>query len=146
MKLTLTYGKPYVFANADHDDDRTYVFFKGDENGATFEEFRHNPADGSEEDLGSTVFNAYQISLLHQVRAYYLPVGDLNEFFGSAAPICMDDQEASRLYDEYHGIKGANDADDVPFDEVFREASDDEIKRYGTYDSWFGTTTEPETE
>lgn len=144
MKLTLSYGKPYKFSDNRGDEYLTYVFIEGDENGATFEEFRHDPSDGREESTGKVKFDAYQISLLRQVRCYYLPVGELTDFFGSANPVCMDDQEASRLYDEFHGPKGADDAADFPFDEVFREATDEEIKRYGTYDSWFGTTTEPE--
>ena len=55
----------------------------------------------------------------------YFILNDMDGY-GSEYPICVDRKEAERLTREW------NEED---FDEVWREASEDEISEYGRYDS-----------
>lgn len=67
-------------------------------------------------------------------KPYYLPNSDnWDSFFGSESPVCIDREEAERLLYEWHGLPGTND--DMEFDDLWREADEDEIAEYGTYDS-----------
>lgn len=67
-------------------------------------------------------------------KPYYLPTSAYwDSAFGSQFPVCIDHEEAERLLYEWHGLPGAND--DMEFDDLWREADEDEIAEYGTYES-----------
>lgn len=67
-------------------------------------------------------------------KPYYLPTNDHWHFvFQNVEPICIDREEAERLFDEWYGEYGADIGDE--FDDLWREADEDEIAEYGTYDS-----------
>lgn len=60
--------------------------------------------------------------------AYYI-LRDLDGY-GSEYPICVDRAEAERLMREWYN------PDDAPdFDEIWKEASEEDIAKYGRYDS-----------
>lgn len=69
-----------------------------------------------------------------ETKTYYLPTSEnWDTVFWSDEPICIDREEAERLLYEWHGLPGDNT--DVAFDELWREATDEEIDEYGKYDS-----------
>lgn len=60
----------------------------------------------------------------------YLPTDEhWNTVFTNIAPYCLTREEAERLLNEWHGPYGADDG--MEFDELWREASADEIVEYG---------------
>lgn len=67
-------------------------------------------------------------------KTYYLPTADHWHFvFQNAEVICIDREEAERLYNEWYGDYGADIGDE--FDDLWREADADEIEEYGVYNS-----------
>lgn len=70
------------------------------------------------------------------MKTYYLPTDtNWDSVFFNAEPICIDRKEAERLYNEWYGEYGANYGEETEFDDLWREASEEEIKKYGSYDS-----------
>lgn len=66
---------------------------------------------------------------------YYLPTAEYwDSAIGSGEPVCIDREEAERLYNEWHGLYGANNMDEVAFDDIWREATEAEIIEYGVAD------------
>ena len=62
------------------------------------------------------------------MKTYYI-LRDLDGY-GSEYPICVDRAEAERLMREWYN------PDDTPdFDEVWKEATEEDIAKYGRYDS-----------
>lgn len=62
------------------------------------------------------------------MKSYYI-LRDLNGY-GSEYPVCVDRAEAERLCREWNdGIHA------LDFDEIWREASEEEIAKYGRYDT-----------
>lgn len=69
-------------------------------------------------------------------KVYYLPTAEYwDTAFFDSEPICIDLKEAERLYDEWYSEYGANYEENTEFDDLWREADDEEIEEYGTYDS-----------
>lgn len=63
-----------------------------------------------------------------ETKTYYI-LRDLDGY-GSEYPICVDRAEAERLMREWYN------PDDAPdFDEVWKEAAEEDIAKYGRYDS-----------
>lgn len=70
------------------------------------------------------------------MKTYYLPTAAYwDTAFFNSEPICIDLKEAERLYDEWYGEYGANSEEEIEFDDLWCEASEEEIEEYGTYDS-----------
>lgn len=68
------------------------------------------------------------LDVMVPVDNYYI-LRDLDGY-GSEYPICVDRKEADRLMREWYN------PDDAPdFDDVWREADEDDIASYGRYDS-----------
>lgn len=68
-------------------------------------------------------------------KTYYLPTDEyFNSAFGNTSPVCVDQAEAIRLLEEWHGVQGDNNPD-ITFEDVWREAIPEEIAEYGVYDS-----------
>lgn len=59
------------------------------------------------------------------MKTYYLP-NNFDDFFGSATPVCVDREEIMRL---------ARDWDCPNLMDSMCEAGDDDIEKYGVYDS-----------
>lgn len=69
-------------------------------------------------------------------KTYYLPTAAYwDTAFADSDPVCVDRKEAERLYSDWYGEYGANYDDTTGFDDLWREADEDEIAEYGTYDS-----------
>ena len=70
------------------------------------------------------------------MKTYYLPTAAYwDTAFFNSEPICIALKEAERLYDEWYSEYGANYGEETEFDDLWREASEEEIEEYGTYDS-----------
>lgn len=113
-------GKKYVM-DCDRRSDwayGTFTFVEETDDGFVFD--YHREADDEHYEADETVtLDNYQASLLRNATMYALrnpdddPSWDGNPF---------DYEEAYRLYYEWHGLPGANDMDDVSFDDIFVEA------------------------
>ena len=68
------------------------------------------------------------------MKKYYFPINP-DTAFGNSDPVCVDKKEAERLMREWYGPYSATPSDDIKFEDLFREATADEISEYGTYDS-----------
>lgn len=69
-------------------------------------------------------------------KTYYLPTSEYwDTAFFDSEPVCIDLKEAERLYSEWYEEYGANYEENTEFDDLWREADEEEIEEYGTYDS-----------
>lgn len=68
------------------------------------------------------------------MKTYYFPINP-DTAFGNSDPVCVDKKEAERLMREWYGPYSADPRDDIEFNDIWREATDDEIAEYGTYDT-----------
>lgn len=89
-------------------------------------------ADASLDDLTDdeidTIADMIADMVADKMKSYYIR-RDLDGY-GSEYPICVDRTEAERLMREWYN------PDDAPdFDEVWKEATEEEIAKYGRYDS-----------
>lgn len=86
--------------------------------------------------LLSDLLTAREEEYAAAAKTYYLPTSEYwDTAFGSSEPVCVDRKEADRLYRDWYNEYGANYDEKTAFDDLWREADDDEIAEYGTYDS-----------
>ena len=84
----------------------------------------------------SDILTAREEAYTAEQKTYYLPTADYwDTAFADSDPICVDRKEADRLYRDWYGEYGADYDDRTDFDDLWREADEDEIAEYGTYDS-----------